>query len=47
MMTKVILVILGIIGLLAFAYFTRIDGYRSRIEQFSSYKKLEIPKNFG
>ena len=42
-MTKVILIIIGVIGLLAFAYFTRIEGYRGRIEQFSSYKTLEPP----
>ena len=42
-MTKVILIIIGVIGLLAFAYFTRIEGYRGRIEQFSSYKTLETP----
>ena len=41
-MTKVILII-GVIGLLAFAYFTRIDGYLGRIEQFSSYKTLQTP----
>ena len=42
-MTKVILIIIGVIGLLAFAYFTRIDGYLGRIEQFSSYKTLQTP----
>ena len=45
-MTKVILIIIGVIGLLAFAYFTRIEGYRGRIEQFSSYKTLEPPTKF-
>ena len=42
-MTKVILIIIGVIGLLAFAYFTRIDGYLGRIEQFISYKTLQTP----
>ena len=42
-MTKVILIIIGVIGLLAFAYFTRIDGYLGRIEQFSSYETLQTP----
>ena len=42
-MAKVILIIIGVIGLLAFAYFTRIDGYLGRIEQFSSYKMLKTP----
>ena len=45
-MTKILLIILGVIGLLAFAYFTRIDGYRGRIEQFSSYKTIQIPTKF-
>ena len=40
-MTKVILIITAVIGLLAFAYFTRIDGYRERIEQFSSYLSID------
>ena len=35
-MTKVILIIIAVIGLLAFAYFTRIDGYHER-KQFSTY----------
>ena len=34
------------IFLLAFAYFSRIDGYRGRIEQFSSYKTLVAQKEF-
>tara|TARA_S200000501_G_scaffold167294_1_gene157656 strand:- start:249 stop:419 length:171 start_codon:yes stop_codon:yes gene_type:complete len=45
-MTKILLIILSVIGLLAFAYFTRIDGYRERIEQFSSYKTIQIPTKF-
>ena len=45
-MIKILLIILGVIGLLAFAYFTRIDGYRGRIEQFSSYKTIQIPTKF-
>ena len=45
-MTKVILIIIAVIGLLAFTYFTRIDGYRGRIEQFSSYKTIQIPTKF-
>ena len=40
-MTKFILIIIAMIGLLAFAYFTRIDGYRERIEQFSSYLPID------
>ena len=42
-MTKVIMIIIAVIGLLAFAYFTRIDGYLGRVEQFSSYKTLHTP----
>ena len=45
-MTKKILIIIGMIFLLAFAYFSRIDGYRGRIEQFSSYKTLVAQKEF-
>ena len=45
-MIKVILIIFAVIGLLAFAYFTRIDGYRERIEQFSSYLPIDIPIKF-
>ena len=40
-MIKILLIILGVIGLLAFAYFSRIDGYIGRIEQFSSYLPLD------
>ena len=40
-MTKVILIIIAVIALLAVAYFTRIDGYRERIEQFSSYLPID------
>ena len=36
-MTKAILIVLGVIGLFAFAYFTRIDGYLGRVEQFGTY----------
>ena len=45
-MTKFILIIIAMIGLLAFAYFTRIDGYRERIEQFSSYLPIDRPIKF-
>ena len=45
-MIKILLIILGVIGLLAFAYFTRINGYRGRIEKFSSYKTIQIPTFF-
>ena len=45
-MTKFILIIIAVIGLLAFAYFTRIDGYRERIEQFSSYLPIDKPIKF-
>ena len=43
-MTKVILIIIGVIGLLAFAYFTKIDGYLGKIEQFSRNEASKIPK---
>ena len=46
-MIKILLIILGVIGLLAFAYFTRIDGYRGRIEQFSSYLPLDRPNSLN
>ena len=45
-MTKFILIIITVIGLLIFAYFTRIDGYRERIEQFSSYLPIDKPIKF-
>ena len=45
-MTKFILIIIAVIGLLIFAYFTRIDGYRERIEQFSSYLPIDKPIKF-
>ena len=45
-MTKVILIIMGIISLLAFAYFNRIDGYGGRIEQLSSYLPIDRPIKF-
>ena len=45
-MTKFILIIITVIGLLIFAYFTRIDGYRERIEQFSSYLPIDRPIKF-
>ena len=45
-MTKVILIIIAVIGLLAFAYFTSVDGYLGRMEQFSSYKTLVAQKEF-
>ena len=41
-MTKFILIIIAMIGLLAFAYFTRIDGYLGKIEQFSRNEASEI-----
>ncbi|MFL2801687.1 MAG: hypothetical protein ACJ0DD_02860 [Paracoccaceae bacterium] len=40
-MTKVILIIIAIISLLAFAFFTRIDGYHGRIEQLSSHLPID------
>ena len=46
-MIKILLIILGVIGLLAFAYFTRIDGYRGRIEQLSSYLPLDRPNSLN
>ena len=45
-MTKFIMIIIAVIGLLALAYFTRIDGYRERIEQFSSYLPIDRPIKF-
>jgi len=45
-MTKFILIIIAMIGLLAFAYFTRIDGYRERIEQLSTYLPIDRPIKF-
>ena len=45
-MTKFILTIIAVIGLLVFAYFIRIDGYRERIEQFSSYLPIDRPIKF-
>ena len=32
---------IAVIILLVFAYFTRIDGYHERIEQFSSYLPID------
>ena len=40
-MTKILLIILGVVGLIAFAYFTMLDGYRGRIEQNSNYFLLD------
>ena len=40
-MTKVILIIIGIVVLLTVAYFGRIDGYLGRIEMFSTYYNKE------
>ena len=40
-MTKFILIMIAVIVLLVFAYFTRIDGYHKRIEQFSSYLPID------
>ena len=45
-MTKLILIVIAVIGLLAFAFFSRIDGYRERIEQFSSYLTIDRPIKF-
>ena len=45
-MTKFILIIIAVIGVLAFAYFTRIDGYHERIEQFSTYLPINRPIKF-
>ena len=42
-MIKVILIIIAIIGLLLLMYFTRIDGYLGKIEQFSRNEASEIP----
>ena len=43
-MTKFILIIIAMIGLLAFAYFSRVDGYLGRMEQLSNYKTLVAQK---
>ena len=40
-MTKVILIIIGMVVLITFAYFGRIDGYLGRIEMFSTYDNKE------
>ena len=37
-MTKIMLIIIAVVSLLAFAYLSRVDGYRGRMEQFSSKK---------
>ena len=42
-MIKVILIIIAIIGLLSLMYFTRVDGYLGKIEQFSKNEASEIP----
>ena len=46
-MTKVILIIVAIIGLLLFVYFTRIDGYLGRIEQFSRNTASDRPNSLN
>jgi len=38
------LIIIGVICLLTFAYFCRVDGYLGRMEQLSNYKTLVAQK---
>ena len=40
-MTKVILITIGMIVLITFAYYGRIDGYLDRIEMLSTYDNKE------
>ena len=44
-MIKVILIIIAIIGFLLFVYFSRIDGYLNRIEQFSKNAASDKPNS--
>jgi len=46
-MIKVILIIIAIIGLLSFVYFSRIDGYLNRIEQFSKNAATDKPNSLN
>ena len=40
-MTKLIFIIIGMVVLITFAYFGRMDGYIGRIEMFSIYDNKE------
>ena len=46
-MIKVIMIIIAIIGLLSFVYFSRIDGYLNRIEQFSNNAATDKPNSLN
>ncbi|MBS22225.1 MAG: hypothetical protein CML72_00190 [Rhodobacterales bacterium] len=46
-MIKVILIIIAIIGLLSFVYFSRIDGYLNRIEKFSKNAATDKPNSLN
>ena len=46
-MIKVMMIIIAIIGLLSFVYFSRIDGYLNRIEQFSKNAASDKPDSLN
>ena len=46
-MIKVMMIIIAIIGLLSFVYFSRIDGYLNRIEQFSKNAATDKPNSLN
>ena len=46
-MIKATLIIIAIIGLLSFVYFSRIDGYLNRIEQFSKNAASDKPNSLN
>ena len=46
-MIKVMMIIIAIIGLLSFMYFSRIDGYLNRIEQLSKNAASDKPNSLN
>ena len=46
-MIKVMMIIIAIIGLLSFVYFSRIDGYVNRIEHFSKNAATDKPNSLN
>ena len=46
-MIKVMMIIIAIIGLLSFVYFSRIDGYLNRIEKFSKNAATDKPNSLN
>ena len=46
-MIRAIMIIIAIIGLLSFVYFSRIDGYLNRIEQFSKNAATDNPNSLN